>query len=215
MNVFWKSWFWVSWRTPTVQLNSGLLRTTSPLSSRLLIFSCMLSFVSFLNQFIFFFLCLLLEEKNDKTPNMVGFSNNFSEMQDVIPHMAQEYGFEYELVTYKWPTWLHKQKEKQRIIWAYKILFLDVIFPLSLEKVFYLFCLFVSFCFFYFEIPQMWIWHLPLSIGHFCWRWSGCQGRHGRTLWHGYKRKASSIYSFLWQQQGYGWISILETSNHR
>lgn len=56
-------------------------------------------------------------------------------MQDVIPHMAQEYGFEYELVTYKWPTWLHKQKEKQRIIWAYKILFLDVIFPLSLEKV--------------------------------------------------------------------------------
>lgn len=56
--------------------------------------------------------------------------------QDVIPHMAQEYGFEYGLITYKWPTWLHKQKEKQRIIWAYKILFLDVIFPLSLEKVF-------------------------------------------------------------------------------
>ena len=49
--------------------------------------------------------------------------------------MAQEYGFEYELITYKWPTWLNKQKEKQRIIWAYKILFLDVIFPLSLEKV--------------------------------------------------------------------------------
>ena len=51
--------------------------------------------------------------------------------------MAQEYGFEYELITYKWPTWLHKQKEKQRIIWAYKILFLDVIFPLSLRKVFF------------------------------------------------------------------------------
>lgn len=50
--------------------------------------------------------------------------------------MAREYGFEYELITYKWPTWLHKQKEKQRIIWAYKILFLDVIFPLALEKVF-------------------------------------------------------------------------------
>jgi len=56
-------------------------------------------------------------------------------LQDVIPHMAQEYNFEYELITYKWPSWLHKQKEKQRIIWAYKILFLDVIFPLSLEKV--------------------------------------------------------------------------------
>ncbi|KAK8561287.1 hypothetical protein V6N12_048361 [Hibiscus sabdariffa] len=49
--------------------------------------------------------------------------------------MAQEYGFDYELITYKWPTWLQKQTEKQRIIWAYKILFLDVIFPISLEKV--------------------------------------------------------------------------------
>ncbi len=49
--------------------------------------------------------------------------------------MAQEYGFEYDLVTYKWPSWLHKQSEKQRIIWAYKILFLDVLFPLSLKKV--------------------------------------------------------------------------------
>lgn len=65
--------------------------------------------------------------------------------QDVIPHMAQEYGFEYELITYKWPTWLHKQKEKQRIIWAYKILFLDVIFPLALEKVF-LFCHMIALC---------------------------------------------------------------------
>ncbi|CAN6458439.1 unnamed protein product [Victoria cruziana] len=54
---------------------------------------------------------------------------------DFIPHMAQGYGFDYELITYKWPSWLHKQTEKQRIIWAYKILFLDVIFPLSLEKV--------------------------------------------------------------------------------
>lgn len=38
-------------------------------------------------------------------------------------------------VTYKWPSWLHKQTEKQRIIWAYKILFLDVLFPLGLKKV--------------------------------------------------------------------------------
>ncbi len=52
-----------------------------------------------------------------------------------IPAFAQEYGFEYEFVTYKWPHWLRAQTEKQRIIWAYKILFLDVLFPLSLEKV--------------------------------------------------------------------------------
>lgn len=38
-------------------------------------------------------------------------------------------------MTYKWPTWLREQKEKQRIIWAYKILFLDVLFPMDLKKV--------------------------------------------------------------------------------
>ncbi|KAL5343439.1 UDP-glucose:glycoprotein glucosyltransferase-domain-containing protein [Aspergillus crustosus] len=52
-----------------------------------------------------------------------------------LPHLAQEYGFKYEMVTYKWPHWLRAQKEKQREIWGYKILFLDVLFPLSLDKV--------------------------------------------------------------------------------
>lgn len=75
--------------------------------------------------------------KNTRRPVKFWFIKNYlsPQFKDVIPHMAREYGFEYELITYKWPTWLHKQKEKQRIIWAYKILFLDVIFPLSLEKV--------------------------------------------------------------------------------
>lgn len=75
--------------------------------------------------------------KNTQRPVKFWFIKNYlsPQFKDVIPHMAKEYGFEYELVTYKWPSWLHKQKEKQRIIWAYKILFLDVIFPLSLEKV--------------------------------------------------------------------------------
>jgi len=54
---------------------------------------------------------------------------------EFIPHMAEEYGFQYELVTYKWPSWLRAQKEKQRIIWGYKILFLDVLFPMDLKKV--------------------------------------------------------------------------------
>lgn len=49
--------------------------------------------------------------------------------------MAKEYGFEYELVEYKWPRWLHQQSEKQRIIWGYKILFLDVLFPLHVKKI--------------------------------------------------------------------------------
>ncbi|KAI2602668.1 UDP-glucose:glycoprotein glucosyltransferase [Hypoxylon sp. NC1633] len=55
--------------------------------------------------------------------------------KDFIPHLAKEYGFRYEMVTYKWPHWLRQQKEKQREIWGYKILFLDVLFPLSLDKV--------------------------------------------------------------------------------
>ncbi|KAK3256037.1 hypothetical protein CYMTET_34808, partial [Cymbomonas tetramitiformis] len=75
------------------------------------------------------------------TQNPVKFwfiSNYLSpQFRDFIPHMAKEHSFEYELVTYKWPSWLHKQTEKQRIIWAYKILFLDVLFPLDLHKVIY------------------------------------------------------------------------------
>ncbi|KAI0165086.1 UDP-glucose:glycoprotein glucosyltransferase [Hypoxylon sp. FL1284] len=55
--------------------------------------------------------------------------------KEFIPHLAKEYGFKYEMVTYKWPHWLRQQKEKQREIWGYKILFLDVLFPLSLDKV--------------------------------------------------------------------------------
>lgn len=31
--------------------------------------------------------------------------------------------------------WLNQQKEKQRIIWGYKILFLDVMFPLDVKKI--------------------------------------------------------------------------------
>lgn len=52
-----------------------------------------------------------------------------------LPYLADHYGFKYEMVTYKWPHWLRGQKEKQREIWGYKILFLDVLFPLDLDKV--------------------------------------------------------------------------------
>lgn len=52
-----------------------------------------------------------------------------------LPHLAAHYKFSYEMVTYKWPHWLRGQKEKQREIWGYKILFLDVLFPLDLDKV--------------------------------------------------------------------------------
>jgi UDP-glucose:glycoprotein glucosyltransferase len=51
--------------------------------------------------------------------------------------LAVEFGFQVQLITYKWPNWLRAQTEKQRIIWGYKILFLDVLFPLSVKKVIY------------------------------------------------------------------------------
>lgn len=51
--------------------------------------------------------------------------------------MAQRIGCEVKFVTYKWPEWLRGQTEKQRIIWGYKILFLDVLFPLDVKKIIY------------------------------------------------------------------------------
>merc|ERR1739838_1109895 len=49
--------------------------------------------------------------------------------------LAKENGFQYELVQYKWPRWLNQQTEKQRTMWGYKILFLDVLFPLDVDKI--------------------------------------------------------------------------------
>lgn len=75
--------------------------------------------------------------RNTKSTVKFWFIENFlsPSFLEFIPHFAQAYNFQYELVTYKWPSWLRAQKEKQRIIWAYKILFLDVLFPMDLKKV--------------------------------------------------------------------------------
>ncbi|KAM3933578.1 UDP-glucose:glycoprotein glucosyltransferase 2 [Leptodactylus fuscus] len=75
--------------------------------------------------------------RHTHTPVKFWFLKNYlsPRFTEIIPHMAQEYGFQYELVQYKWPRWLHQQTEKQRIIWGYKILFLDVLFPLAVDKI--------------------------------------------------------------------------------
>ena len=52
-----------------------------------------------------------------------------------LPVLAAKYGFEFEFVQYKWPRWLNQQTEKQRTMWGYKILFLDVLFPLEVDKI--------------------------------------------------------------------------------
>lgn len=58
--------------------------------------------------------------------------------RDILDVYAEQYGFDYELVTYRWPMWLRKQTEKQRKIWAYKILFLDTLFPTKLKRVIFI-----------------------------------------------------------------------------
>eukprot|EP01132_Coremiostelium_polycephalum_P009347 gene9347-11479_t len=80
---------------------------------------------------------MLSVKKNTKSPVKFWFLKNYlsPKFKEFIPKMAEKYDFQYELVTYKWPSWLHKQTEKQRIIWSYKILFLDVLFPLNVNKI--------------------------------------------------------------------------------
>lgn len=53
----------------------------------------------------------------------------------LLPEFAKHHGAEVGMVTYRWPGWLRAQTEKQRIIWAYKILFLDVLFPLDVGRI--------------------------------------------------------------------------------
>ncbi|XP_034637869.1 UDP-glucose:glycoprotein glucosyltransferase 1 isoform X2 [Trachemys scripta elegans] len=74
--------------------------------------------------------------KHTTTPVKFWFLKNYLSptFKEFIPYMAEKYNFQYELVQYKWPRWLHQQTEKQRIIWGYKILFLDVLFPLVVDK---------------------------------------------------------------------------------
>jgi len=75
--------------------------------------------------------------KTTKTPVKFWILKNFlsPDLKAFIPEYAARYGFEYEYVEYKWPRWLNQQAEKQRTIWGYKILFLDVLFPLNLKKI--------------------------------------------------------------------------------
>ncbi|GAA5851194.1 hypothetical protein JCM8547_004161 [Rhodosporidiobolus lusitaniae] len=83
------------------------------------------------------FLMMVSVMKHTESTVKFWFISNFlsPSFKAFIPYLAKEYDFDYELVTYKWPHWLRAQKEKQRTIWGYKILFLDVLFPLELDRV--------------------------------------------------------------------------------
>jgi UDP-glucose:glycoprotein glucosyltransferase len=77
----------------------------------------------------------LLEHTNSKVKFWL--LDNFASPQfkDFVPVMAKEFGFHYEFVSYNWPHWLRRQTQKQRVMWGYKILFLDVLFPLDVKRV--------------------------------------------------------------------------------
>lgn len=56
-------------------------------------------------------------------------------MRSDISILAGRYHFEVEFISYKWPLWLRQQRDLKRTVWAYKILFLDVLFPSNIERV--------------------------------------------------------------------------------
>jgi len=75
--------------------------------------------------------------KHTKNPVKFWFLKNYLSPKFIqsVPTIAKALGCEIEFVQYKWPSWLNSQTEKQRIIWGYKILFLDVLFPLNVKKI--------------------------------------------------------------------------------
>lgn len=75
--------------------------------------------------------------KHTKSPVKFWFLKNYlsPQFKEYLPLMAKRYNFEIGFVMYKWPTWLNKQTIKMRTIWAYKVLFLDVLFPLKVNKI--------------------------------------------------------------------------------
>lgn len=75
--------------------------------------------------------------KNTQSPVKFWFVENFlsPKFKNFLDSFKEQYSFDVELISYQWPSWLHAQTEKQRVIWAYKILFLDVLFPLDVNRV--------------------------------------------------------------------------------
>jgi UDP-glucose:glycoprotein glucosyltransferase len=78
--------------------------------------------------------------KHTKTPVKFWILENFVSPQyrELLPRLSQKYRIEYSFVSYAWPTWLPSETARERIIWGYKILFLDVMFPNNLKRVIYI-----------------------------------------------------------------------------
>uniref|UniRef100_A0A669F1C9 UDP-glucose ceramide glucosyltransferase-like 1 n=1 Tax=Oreochromis niloticus TaxID=8128 RepID=A0A669F1C9_ORENI len=123
-----------------LRLRGSVLLSKHALPFQALRIVFLLSLILKLNLFPFclhFRIMMLSVLRHTQTPVKFWFLKNYlsPSFKETISHMAESYGFQYELVQYKWPRWLHQQTEKQRIIWGYKILFLDVLFPLAVDKI--------------------------------------------------------------------------------
>lgn len=85
------------------------------------------------------FLASLIKSICEHTEKSVKFwlVDNFSSENTlgVVHDLSLVCKFQYAFVSYKWPIWLREQKDRLRQMAAFKVLFLDVIFPKSLEKV--------------------------------------------------------------------------------
>jgi len=83
--------------------------------------------------------------KTTKCPVRFWFFDQFMspDFKASMPAFAERLNVTFEFVAFKWPSWLRDDTgahfgirgDKQRFIWAHKILFLDVIFPLDLQRV--------------------------------------------------------------------------------
>jgi hypothetical protein len=114
-----KFWFIKNYLSPKFKVRTFLLIFKVPLTNdenHSNFESCSMTFVSLRKNIVLFYLAV---------DHFLIVKGRGAELQGVIPHMAREYGFEYDLVTYKWPSWLHKQTEKQRIILVYKIWYIN------------------------------------------------------------------------------------------
>eukprot|EP00792_Barthelona_sp_PAP020_P013752 TRINITY_DN926_c0_g1_i1.p1 TRINITY_DN926_c0_g1~~TRINITY_DN926_c0_g1_i1.p1 ORF type:complete len:1281 (+),score=346.06 TRINITY_DN926_c0_g1_i1:37-3843(+) len=75
-------------------------------------------------------------KNNTERPTHFYFLDNYAsaEFRILIDHLSKKVGFEYTMLSYQWPLFVNPQREKHRIMWAYKILFLDVLFPMSVDR---------------------------------------------------------------------------------
>ena len=80
---------------------------------------------------------ILSVTNNTRRPVKFWFLKSYAspEFAALLGAMAKEYKFDYDFVSYKWPAWLFRQGDQQRLMWAYKILFLDVLFPPEVQRI--------------------------------------------------------------------------------